>query len=289
MISRSLEILFKNGYKHHAALPDFDGSELNSAREFVQSISKFSSGLLRLMQRNPPVVKAPKAKKYNTIDDLLHAVVNCRKHVDAQQPLPLYHAQLFSIDLVNGTMTFHKSSNGSAGLFEERGTMSIKNPFSNWEMLFYEQELVDESKPNPADKYKEKMKEALCGQAFDLWSKVMYEMEAPKEGWDHLEIKYSGGGDSGDIDSIEYVYHTYVPVDEDSDEKEKVCDSIGVNDADFDSLVTPIWNLIDTRESGFENNDGGFGNIKIGPSKFEWYHENYYTDSETTVSEEVNL
>lgn len=289
MISRSLEIVFKNGYKHHAALPDFEGTELNSAREFVQSISKFSSGLLRLMQRNPPVVKAPKAKKYKTIDDLLHAVVNCRKHVDAEQPLPLYHVQLFSLDLVNGTITFHKSSNGSAGLFEERGTMSIKNPFSNWDALFYGEELEDESKPNPADKYKEQMKEALCSQAFELWSKVMYEIKPPKEGWDYLEIKYSGSGDSGDIDYIEYVYHTYEPVDEYTDEKKKVSESIAVGPDVFDSLTILIWDLIDTQEAGFYNNDGGFGNMKIGPSKFEWFHENFYTTSETSVSESVNL
>ena len=275
------------------ALASFDGTELQSAREVLNVLQKYSDAIKRFRERKP-VLRHHLSIKFVTFDGFMHALLNARKYVEGIETSAsreLYH-QHFFIDFINNTITLYKEG-GEVGVApEERGTMPLNFFYSNWESLFYPEELMCELtttgpvEPPPAEIVVEtpvtepgdhvntaKMKELLEKAAFKVWNHVyntspISEDEAPFK----VVIKYSGAGDSGDIDEmLNY-----------SNDKEYE----NFTDGDLESLV---WSLIDTREPGFYNNDGGRGEMTITPKSFKWEHFNYYTDENQTVADEDTL
>lgn len=278
MMTRSLSILFQDGFNPTIQLPPSELSELDYAREFVNCINKYKDGFERFRQRAPKVTWGSKTKLYPSLDSVIHTIINARKFID--MPLGLATAdQTFSINMIAGTFTLYNKS-------EERGTMKLDLIYSNWESIFYQEELYADLKTKLDPSFElmgestdieeeeeelvavepiqhrntDEMREHLSDEEFALWDYCINTRGAKGK----TVVHYSGSGDSGGTDSIENE-HEY--------------DLEG--DVEF---VDKLWKVIDSKESGFYNNDGGYGTIVINENKFSWDHHNYVTDTECTVS-----
>lgn len=286
-MTRELRILFQNGYQVWIALPLFDGTELQSAREVLDVLQRYNDGIKRFRERKPELALRF-SKTHGTVNSLIYSLINARKHVEGMSVTKDTSDQRFFIDFMNNTITLYKGA-------EERGTMRLDMFYSNWESLFYKDELLAELSAGIAEFEKEdtlpdppelieiedvdgdyaltpQMKEQLDSAAFDVWNHVMNNTDYAEHPYHKVTIHYSGSGDSGDID--EFRVWT---------DKENYT---SFSDDELDSLV---WKLIDTREAGFYNNDGGRGEIVVSPTKFSWDHWNYISDETHDVSEEVDL
>jgi hypothetical protein len=287
-MTRDLKILFQDGYQVCMALASFDGNELQSAREVLNVLQKYSDAIKRFQERKP-VLRHSLSIKFVTFDEFMHALLNSRKHVvgiETSASRELYH-QHFFIDFINNTITLY---NGD----EERGTMPLNLFYSNWESLFYKDELLvelsagikefekEDTLPDPPEAIEvevdgdyvltPQMMEKLDPEAFDVWNHVMNNTDYAEHPYHKVTIHYSGSGDSGDIDEFR-VWTDKENYTSFSDEE----------------LYRLVWKLIDTREGGFYNNDGGRGEIVVSPTKFSWDHWNYISDETHDVSEEVDL
>ena len=320
MITRLLTIRFQDGYAPCLLLPASDSdNELESAREFVGLIIKYKNAFQRLMMRSPKLSMGRKIKLYTKLDNVFHTIVNARKYLDIRHiggDLFSHTSQHFSIDLITGTFTLYKNETK-----EERGTMPLDLIYSNWEYMFYNdlvvhptadsvidtgatvdgepytgrieyhgysgirsmiddtittflmehadssesEEATPEVSPEVSKEHPntELMREKLDDDCFAFWNYCVN----TRGFTDTISIHYSGSGDSGGVDDIEFIH------DLDSDHE----------------FHNEVWALINQRESGFYNNDGGYGNIVVSGSNFEWNHSNYYTSEDCTVSESVKL
>ena len=286
MTTRAINILLQNGRKYCLAMAPFKGTELESTRQVLNVLQKYSDGIKRFRERKPDL-------KYNGVlmilefDDFIHTLINARKHIEGVLQDLGSCDQEFFIDFINNTITLYKGA-------EERGTMRLDMFYSNWESLFYKDELLAELSASIAEFEKEdilpdppeaievevdgdyaltaQMKEKLNSAAFDVWNHIMNNTDYAEHPYHKVTIEYSGSGDSGSIDDFR------VWTDKEN--------YTSFNDEELDTLV---WRLIDTRESGFYNNDGGRGEIVVSPTKFNWDHWNYVTDEAHDVSEEVDL
>lgn len=127
-------------------------------------------------------------------------------------------------------------------------------------------------------RYAEKMKEVIEDHDYELWEKSI-EVLADYEDEEKLDldldnifirINYSGGGDSGSVDDIQVFTHDH-----------KIISTISGDSRE--ELEEIAWRVIDTEESGFYNNDGGYGYFIIGPQKYTWKHYNYVSSEEQSV------
>ncbi len=285
-MTRAISILLPDGWKYSLAMVPFEGTELQSTREVLNVLQKYSDGIKRFRERKPDL-------KYKGVlvilefDDFVHTLINARKHLEGVAVVTDTYDQQFFIDFINNTITLYKGA-------EERGTMRLDMFYSNWESLFYKDELLaelsagieefekEDTLPDPPEEIEvevdgdyaltPQMMEKLDPEAFDVWNHVMNNTDYAEHPYHKVTIHYSGSGDSGDID--EFRVWT---------DKENYT---SFSDDELDSLV---WKLIDTREGGFYNNDGGRGEIVVSPTKFSWDHWNYISDETHDVSEEVDL
>ena len=286
MTTRAISILLQNGRKYCFAMAPFEGTELESTRQVLNVLQKYSNGIKKFRERMPDL-------KYNNVlmvlefDEFIHTLIKARKYVEGVSKDPGSCDQEFFIDFFNNTITLYKGT-------EERGTMRLDMFYSNWESLFYKDELLaelsasvkefekEDTLPDPPEEIEvevdgdypltPQMKEELDPEAFDVWNHVMNNTDYADHPYHKVTIDYSGSGDSGGIDEFRVW----------SDAK----NYISFNDEELDSLV---WRLINTRESGFYNNDGGRGEIVISPTTFKWDHWNYVTNEAHDVSEEIDL
>lgn len=102
----------------------------------------------------------------------------------------------------------------------------------------------------------------------------------------HLGIKYSGSGDSGDVESLDLLKDT--DGDEDFfyyDTADMVCPALD-NDEVEDILRDLAWKLAYKENPGFEINEGGQGTILLWPTgRWKIYHENNYVEVYTSSGE----
>lgn len=110
-------------------------------------------------------------------------------------------------------------------------------------------------------------------ELFKLWSFLYNNVYPNYVDNMHVTVEYSGSGDSGDIDSVSvYVKGVY-------------CTEFPHNDHMHDK----IWKVIDSRQSGFYNNEGGYGIIMLSPTKVKWDHYNYVNSTEHDVDLELDI
>lgn len=107
-----------------------------------------------------------------------------------------------------------------------------------------------------------------------------------------LEVRYSGSGDSGQLDEV-----TFAP------EQPATMPTVSVKERDYvrydeaarcwetaeklverpleDAVESLCWDAIEAHCSGFENNDGGDGTwvLDVATGKYTLDHTNYYTES----------
>lgn len=288
MMTRSLTIRFQDGFTTTVVIPgSISFNELESAREFVGLIIKYKQGFQRFMARSPKLTMGSRVKLYTDLGDVFNTIVNARKFLDmveSKDDIFGSASQHFSIDFVTGTFTLYKNETK-----EERGTMSLGLVYSNWEELFYpdlitpafsvdalmkeeepEEELEEEELETSGTVHitmehlnTDQMRDQLDDDCFAFWDYCVN-----KRGFTgKISIDYSGSGDSGGTDNIDSEYDLN-------------------GDHDFDKEV---WALIDQRESGFYNNDGGYGTIIVSATCFEWNHNNYYTETVASVGVEVTI
>ena len=99
-----------------------------------------------------------------------------------------------------------------------------------------------------------------------------YCKELYKHGWKEIIVQYSGSGDSCDSFEAKIL----------NEEDELAMEDVTKPPQEFMKKVqAEIWNLL---PAGFENNEGGTGEIKIDieTGKITAEHDQYYTESTHT-------
>lgn len=300
MRSRALKFKLLCGLQGCIPLDPTDLSEVDSAAEFIDIIDKFRTGIRKFNDRNPMITwnPVPPLREDTKLNDIIHDIVNSRKFMNFPNVESHDYDQVFELNFATETITLYsiKKAGEPTGHYE-LGSMHINTMFSNWKDIFYplgefyivpfededgEIEIINEEE-SLYDYMRPKMEEELGeGSAeFELWDAIMGEAaETDILSEDaYAVINYSGSGDSGDTDSFNF----YQKI-----EGDPVPAFLGDVSRYYyaetrDKLYSAIWKLIDTREPGFYNNDGGYGEIIIGPKKFEWNHYNYITETDHTV------
>lgn len=296
MRSRALKFKLLCGLQGCIPLDPTDLSEVSSTEEFINIIDKFRVGIRKFNDRNPMITwnPSPSLREDTTLNDIIHDIVNSRKFMNFPDVKSEDYDQVFELNFATETITLYSIKDAS-GIHYELGSMHINTMFSNWKDVFYplaefyitpfededdaeikiiaeEESLIDYMRP--------KMKTQLDDAEFDLWNMIM----SAETNGDLLPekayaiINYSGTGDSGDIDQISLY--------ENNEEGHR--QHLGDITKFFDTetcggIYSQVWKLIDTREPGFYNNDGGYGEILIGPTKFGWDHYNYITETDHSV------
>lgn len=303
MRSRALKFKLLCGLQGCIPLDPTDLSEVDSAAEFIDIIDKFRTGIRKFNDRNPMITwnPSPTLREDTTLNDIIHDIVNSRKFMNFPNVESQDYNQVFELNFATETITLYSMTALAPHI--ELGSMHINTMFSNWKDIFYplgefyivpfededgEIEIINEEE-SLYDYMRPKMLEELGeGSAeFELWDTIMGEktdMNLLSEDA-YAVINYSGSGDSGDTDSFNF----YQPKEDDP-----VPDFLGdvskyYNSETTSKLYSAVWKLIDTREPGFYNNDGGYGEIIIGPKKFEWNHYNYITEIDHSVGMYHNL
>jgi len=302
MIFRKLELILSNGEIINMALPDFNGySHVDSEEEFIEMLKKYSKGLKNLRTRKPELSMG-KIKVFVTLDEQMHSIVNARKYVDGNFIIAstLMIQQKFTLDLMRGTCVIYDVHD------QEVGTLYLDAIFDNWKELFHpdlypvvkaevfelgssseefepeecEEHIEDEDddKTEPLGPYLTMMAGRLTSEAYELWLHAML-LDADQNSGDmKYIIRYSGSGDSGQIDDI------IVRVS-DTENHSELTEKLAGSD-DFDNL---IWRLIQAHEDGFYNNEGGYGSIEFTKSTFSWEHHNYIEHTECTIAWDINV
>lgn len=108
----------------------------------------------------------------------------------------------------------------------------------------------------------------------------------------YVNIRYSGSGDSGQIDDVDaFGKFSKKPrnLQEVSDTYTRGADNVIVIPPVLGIAVQEIGNeIIESKYGGFENNDGGSGvvTLDVDNDKINHIHNEYYTESNTTNYEE---
>ena len=302
MRSRALKFRLLCGLQGCIPLDPTDLSEVDSTAEFIDIIDKFRVGIRKFNDRNPMITwnPSPALREDTTLNDIIHDIVNSRKFMNFPNVKAEDYDQLFELNFATETITLYGIRPEEYGSieFQELGSMHINTMFSNWKDIFYplgefyitpfededgEIEIINEEE-SLYDYMRPKMLEELGEDSpeFELWDAIMGEKTEtdllPEDAY--AVINYSGSGDSGDTDSFNFYQRI---------EGDPVPAFLGDVSRYYhaetrDKLYSAIWKLIETREPGFYNNDGGYGEITIGPTKFEWNHYNYITETDHTVS-----
>ena len=306
MRSRALKFKLLCGLQGCIPLDPTDLSEVDSAAEFIDIIDKFRVGIRKFNDRNPMITwnPSPALREDTTLNDIIHDIVNSRKFMNFPNVESHDYDQVFELNFATETITLYSiKKEGEPTGHYELGSMHINTMFSNWKDIFYplgefyitpfededdEIEIINEEE-SLYDYMRPKMLKELGEDSaeFELWDTIMRE----KTETDILSedayavINYSGSGDSGDTDSFNFFQRI---------EGDPIPAFLGDVSRYYytetrDKLYSAIWKMIDTREPGFYNNDGGYGEITIGPTKFEWNHYNYITETDHTVSLYTNI
>jgi hypothetical protein len=340
MLYRTLQLILPTGESFDIRLPDFNGwSEIESTQEFIGVIKKYSKALNGIRSRKSELVKG-KTKRFETLDQQIHSLVNARKYVDADYAVPsLLVTQLFKLNLQDGTFTVFSFPAATGGEINERGTMYLSSIFDNWKDIFFpeyfpvikaevfesvketesdddffklddektehsfededdDEEFDDEEHEEDEEEtssiiptsHREKMEELLCDRegesAYNLWHYLFIERGLADK---QVVIRYSGGGDSGCTDEVS-VY--------DKTAYKKASSFAEVTDAEIEmdpplardeELDRLIWEVISTKEAGFYNNEGGYGEMLLSSTSFVWNHYNYIQETEHTVGTNVEF
>jgi hypothetical protein len=265
---------------------------------FLDAINKQRNNIKRFIRRKPVLETVSKLKTTEgesikgclTIEEMIDVFTSARKTISCKLVVDeSSYDQMFGINFDTGMIVLYKKE--WENTFEMIGSMPYDTIYSNWADLFFPEhpeteeeefdidELKDseisessgsESKSEIKSKRKhfftESMMEQLDEPAFEMWNWFYNLMDIRGQ----VIIEYSGSGDSGAIDDI--IVEGTVVTTELRDKIEELC-----------------WKLIDSKESGFYNNDGGYGEIIITESKFSWKHYNYITDTHQSVDDEVDL
>lgn len=306
MKSRALKFKLLCGLEGCIPLDPTDLSEVGSAEEFISIVDKFRTGIRRFNDRNPSITwnPSPALREDTTLNDIIHDIVNSRKFMNFPNVDPNDYQQVFELNFATESITLYamRSDAYPAVELEELGTMHINTMFSNWKELFYhgveehdvdvwkdhedeedEMEFIDEEE-SLYEYMKPKMAEQLGEKQMELWDLLISNIEdtdLPENCT--FKINYSGSGDSGDIDSFTVHYN--------NKEGNYVSSRIELHfDSDTSNAMYSLtWRVIDEEEPGFVNNDGGYGEMVISASKFSWEHYNYFTETNQTVSMDVDF
>jgi len=307
MKSRALKFKLLCGLEGCIPLDPTDLTEVGSAQEFISIVDKFRTGIRRFNDRNPMITwsPSPSLREDTTLNDIIHDIVNSRKFMNFPNVEPNDYEQVFELNFATETITLYAMRPDAypAVELEELGSMHINTMFSNWKDLFYygvedhlegvwkDDEDFDESdieiineEESLYDYMKPKMKDQLGDKQMELWDLLMSNIEdtdLPENCT--FKINYSGSGDSGDIDSFNVHYN--------NKEGNYVSSRIELHfDSDTSNAAySQAWRVIDEEESGFVNNDGGYGEMVISATKFSWEHYNYYTESNQTIGMDVDF
>lgn len=313
MKSRALKFKLLCGLEGCIPLDPTNLSEIGSAQEFIDIVDKFRTGIRRFNDRNPSITWSPTIplREDTTLNDIIHDIVNSRKYMNFPSVDPNDYCQVFQLDFTTESITLYSEERFVVSDDEpltrvkhvELGTMHINAMFSNWKELFYPgmeeedlevwKEALDEDEEDekwiPAeeeslyDYMRPKMKDQLGSKQMELWDLLMSnlaETDLPENST--FRINYSGSGDSGDIDSVTVYYDkegSYVSSRIDSHFNVELCNEI----------YSQAWLVIDEEESGFVNNDGGYGEMQISATKFSWEHYNYFTETNQTIAMDVDF
>ena len=297
MLTRALILLFEGKEPITVELPSTPHDELTSASEFVGLINTYKNGFERFMLRKPDLKISSKPTVHKSLDSVLHSLVNARKYLDMNASIDYSskkYDQVFAIDFTSGTFTLYKLADKH---HEDRGTMSLAMIYMNWVTLFYPDfiipvatdrkeldalittdgdmsVLVMEKPPSLIESY---MAKELSSVEYELWSRY-FGPAAEKNADGTLEsvvIHYSGSGDSGQTDSITLSYG--------KDKLNKEDDPYFKFASDGRTTDDLIWDVINSKECGFYNNEGGYGSIVMDKRSFTWEHNNYYTETHNAV------
>lgn len=306
MKSRALKFKLLCGLEGCIPLDPTDLSEVGSAQEFIDIVDKFRTGIRRFNDRNPMITwnPSPALREDTTLNDIIHDIVNSRKFMNFPNVDPNDYEQVFELNFATESITLYAMRPDAypAVELEELGTMHINTMFSNWKDLFYygiedhlegvwkEDEDFEESdieiineEESLYDYMRPKMKDQIGEKQMELWDLLMSYIEktdVPENCT--FKVNYSGSGDSGDIDSFNVYYDkegSYV-----SERIESHFDSDTCNAA-----YSLAWRVIDEEEGGFVNDDGGYGEMEISATKFSWEHYNYFTETNQTISMDVDF
>jgi hypothetical protein len=279
---RALKVILKNGKSCTTHLLPYPGDEVGSTTSFIVVVKASMEAIQRFIKRSPDIslISLPAGKESPmNLGHTLDKITSSRTKLEYQYVGPDDYQQLFVLDFLNNCLVVYNSKR------EEVGTMYFNNMFDNWRELFYpdyiepdsEEEHIEEPDDEEADdldteSIREKILESIGEKALELWDAVY------KDGaiTDEIRIEYSGCGDSGQTDGI-YLKKVDNPF------------ARSVEEDLYNEIDELVWELIDTREPGFYNNDGGSGHIYMSPKLFKWTHDNYVTESDRTVSEEITL
>lgn len=323
---RALTVLFPNGFTATVHLPAYpeDVPEVDSAAEIVTSLEKYRNGLQRLIARSPSLSMG-KGKVYMSVDEVIHTIVNARKYLDMDRVDLDYMQEHYYLDLINKTITFHNMSTGEERgsmplkmfygnwreMFYPEHTADTALPDPPTEIsigsLFLstdssgeavtssmgsiiaemtsdeattEEIIADIFDDTPVDWHmnSDKMQDKLGTNAYELWKSCMEHLSEARCSVDTVRvvIRYSGGGDSGQTDDVSVIL------------KDKSAEHIIIPSLDV-NLDTLIWNVIQEREGGFYNDDGGHGIMVITSSSFKWEHYNYITEIDQTINDHVDI
>ena len=304
-MNRALKIKLLNGLEGCIPLDTTMLNEVDSAAEFIAIIEKFRTAIRKFKDRNPDLTWAVAFPlKTLTLNDTIHDIVNSRKYINFPDVSGnmRYYDQVFKLDFTTETITIY-AMNAVTREHEELGSMHINSMFSNWKDLFYpdavelpveylgsedeEEEIEIIAEEETLYEYmRPKMEAHLSSSEMNLYDLLMTsptrsEVDIPETA--AFRINYSGSGDSGDIDSFQVI------IDKEG-EPRSVTDINHYYDKDTaDSMYSAAWSTIDSRESGFVNNEGGYGEMNISATKFEWDHYNYITETDHSVSRQVDL
>lgn len=297
MKSRALKFKLLCGLQGCIPLDPTDLSEVDSAAQFIDIVDKFRTGIRKFNDRNPMITwnPVPPLKEDTTLNDIIHDIVNSRKFMNFPNVDPNDYWQVFELNFATETITLYQADIVS-GPLNELGSMHINTMFSNWKDIFYplgefyitpfededdEIEIINEEE-SLYDYMRPKMEKALDTKEFELWDMLFTTTtntisgEPLLEG-DYITIHYSGSGDSGDIDHIS-VYRKTDSSPEFLGDVSKI-----FSKEDSDKFYSQVWRTVDEREGGFVNNDGGYGDMTISHTIFEWDHYNYITEQDHTV------
>lgn len=325
MIKRVLKFKLLCGLEGYIPLDSVTLSEIDSANQFIECVYKYKVGIRKFNDRNPSITWSPtiplKASNLS-LDEIIHDIINSRKYLilpnikedNLTEKLNEFD-QLFELDFSNETISFYKKDivlvePGYA--FNIRGTMHINTMFSNWKDIFYNdllnsdhekklhielddtlditEDVLDKDLTSisltPYDLIKSKMKDSIDENEYDLWDTLFSTDNEISEVLPEnsiIEITYSGAGDSGDVDSVLVITNT------DDDREKTISLNKLISIELYNEIYSLIWKVIESKEDGFYNNDGGYGKMKISLTKFSWEHYNYFVDENQSISLNINL
>lgn len=273
MMTRSLNVLFQNGLLLNLTLPPTELSEKDSAKEFVDAIVKYKAGIARFRSRRPDLSIGKQMKLVTSLDDTIHTIINARKYIDIPVAPDVYGEQVFMLNFISNSMSINCVKTKDTIL-----SMYFDTMFDNWIDMAYPTEETSEvvALPEPEPEIKlepepesklhpntEKMKAELNAGMFEFWDYCVNIRGMTEK----IEIEYSGSGDSGATDDVISIY------------------DLG-KDRDFDDH---LWSMIQKYEGGFYNNEGGYGNVTVSAYLFEWEHNNYIHETDTTIMVSASL